>query len=70
MKYIVIEIQTSADGTVGNIVTAHDTRNEAESKYHATLATAATSGRPCHAALLVESDGTLLDTYCYKKEAE
>lgn len=57
MKYIVIEMQTNADGTVGNIVTAHDTRNEAESKYHAVLSAAAVSSLPCHTAILVASDG-------------
>lgn len=31
MKYIVIELQTNADGNVGNIVKAYDGRDAAES---------------------------------------
>jgi protein-L-isoaspartate O-methyltransferase len=66
MKYIVIEIQTATDGTVGNIVTAHETRSEAESKYHSVLAAAAVSAMPQHAAALLASDGTLIDSRCYE----
>jgi len=66
MKYIVIEIQTAADGTVGNLVTAHETRSEAESKYHSVLASAAISSIPQHAAALLASDGTLVDSRCYE----
>ena len=70
VKYIVIEIQTNADGTVGNLVTAHDTRNAAESAYHSVLAAAAVSSLPHHAAVLLTSTGSLLDTRCYEhKEA-
>ena len=60
MKYIVIEIQTNQDGTVGNIVWDYDSRYEAESKYHSILASAALSSLPCHTAVLVQSDGMLL----------
>lgn len=66
VKYIVIEIQTNADGTVGNLVTAHDTRNAAESAYHSVLAAAAISALPYHAAVLLTSTGSLLDTRCYE----
>lgn len=68
MKYLVIEIQTNADGTVGNIVTAHDTRNAAESAYHSVLASAAISQLPMHAASLLASDGTLIDSRCYEHD--
>lgn len=57
MKYVVIELQTNKDGTVGNIVTSHETENEAFSKYHAVLSAAALSELPCHAAMLIQSDG-------------
>ena len=66
MKYVVIELQTNSDGTVGNLVTAHDTRNAAESAYHSVLAAAAISALPKHAAVLLTSDGTLLDSRCYE----
>ena len=57
MKYLTIEIQTNADGTVGTIVTPHDTRNAAESTFHTILAAAAISELPCHAAVLITSEG-------------
>lgn len=67
-KYIVIELQTYADGTVGNIVTAHDTRDDAESKFHTVLAAAAISQLPCHAAICVANDGFLIGNQCYRHE--
>lgn len=65
MKYIVIELQTAADGTVGNIVTSHDSRDLAESKYHTVLAAAAVSNLPCHAAMLMTSEGFMLESKAY-----
>ena len=44
MTFIVIEVQTNADGTVGNIVTSYTDRNLAEQKYHMILASAAIIG--------------------------
>lgn len=37
MKYIVVELQTNNDGTVGNLVDAYDNRDQAESKFHLVL---------------------------------
>lgn len=68
MQYIVIEIQTNSDGTIGNIVTAYADRNQAESAYHSVLASAALSKLPRHAAVLVMNDGTLLESRCYEHE--
>ena len=69
MKYIVIELQTAANGSVSNIVTAYDTRNEADSAYHSILASAALSTLPSHAAVLMTSDGNVLRNECYTNEA-
>ena len=69
MKYLVLEIQTNADGTVGNLVTAYDTRNEAESAYHTVLAAAALSSIPCHAAVLLTSEGFTLEYRKYENAA-
>jgi len=68
MKYLVIEIQTNADGTVGNLVYSYDDRNEAESKYHAVLAAAAISALPMHTCDLIQADGGLLARQCYVHE--
>jgi len=70
VKYLVIEIQTNTDGTVGNLVFAYDNRNEAESKYHAVLAAAAISALPMHTCDLIQADGVLLARQCYTHEAE
>jgi hypothetical protein len=70
MKYLVIEIQTNADGTVGNLVFAYDDRNQAESKYHAVLAAAAISELPMHTCDLIQADGILLARQCYVHEQE
>ena len=64
--FIVIELQTQADGTVANIVTDHATQAEAESKYHSVLAAAAVSELPCHSAVLVSEEGFPLMHQCYK----
>ena len=66
MSYIVIEIQTYADGSVGNLVTAHETLNEAEAKFHLVLAAAAVSELPLHAASLLQADGRLLNCQSYE----
>lgn len=65
MKYLTIEIQMAEDGTVSHIATAHDTKAEAESKFHAVLSYAATSGLRSHACALLDSEGQVLDTRCY-----
>lgn len=68
MKYIVIELQTMDNGSVANIVTAHDTREQAESKYHLVLSAAAVSALPAHAAALIDSEGGVMESRCYRSE--
>lgn len=71
ISYLTIELKTNAEGgTAAEVVYTGVDRRVAEKKYHETLATAATSGRPCHAAMLVQGDGTLIDTYAYVTESE
>ena len=41
MTFLVIEIQTNTDGTVGNLISAYTERNLAEQKYYTVLAAAA-----------------------------
>ena len=64
--FIVVELQKSADGQVGNIVTAHETQAEAESKYHSVLAAAAVSDLPVHAATLLSEEGFSVANKCYR----
>lgn len=66
MKYIVIELQTNTDGTVGNLVWAYDTRQLAEQKYFLVLSAAAVSALPVHAAVLLTSEGRMIYSQCFK----
>lgn len=70
MKFIVIELQTNADGTVGNLVYSYDTRAEAESKYHAVLSAAAVSALPIHAAVLMDNTGIVYGQQMYEHTTE
>ena len=65
MKYIVIELQENADGTVGNSPFAFDDALEAESKYHAILSVAAKSSVLHHSAFLIDSYGGYRNSQCY-----
>ena len=70
--YIVIEIQTMQDGSIGNFVFSYDDRNEAEAKMHTVLATAALSSLPRYAAVLLDNNGSRLggDVYIHESEPE
>ena len=69
MNYVCIELKTNDQGgTAADVLYTGADRNYAESVYHKTLATAATSGRLCHAAVLLQSDGLVLDSYSYAKQ--
>lgn len=70
MKFIVFEIQTHADGTVGTLVNTADTYNEAKSIYHTKLAAAAISTVPIHAVVILNSDGVVSDQESYRHEVE
>lgn len=55
--YIVIELQTDANGHVGNIVTTYDNLPEAESKFYTICASAALSSVPVHSAVILNNTG-------------
>lgn len=64
--YIVMEIQTNSDGTVGTLVNSYADRDHAESSYHTILAAAALSSLPCHAAVLLTEQGLILANGYYE----
>ena len=70
MKYMVSEIQTASDGTVGNIVTTYDDRLDAESAYYTILAAAAKSALLMHTAMLYTNDGNLIMSNNYVHVSE
>ena len=67
MKYVVIEIQDTND-TISTLVTTHDTREEADSKYYQILSYAAVSNLPKHAASLLTDTGKCLKNDYYERE--
>lgn len=66
-----MEIQKASDTQVATLVTTHADRNEAESKYHTVLASAAVSAVPLHSAVLMDDSGYTLknDTYVHGSDA-
>lgn len=65
MKYLVVEIQKTENGAVGNLVYAYDSLNAAQSKYHSVLAAAAISKLPCHSAVLMNETGVCISHECF-----
>ena len=68
MKYVTIELQTAADGTVSNLTTVWSTRSEAESAFHTILAAAAQSGLSAHSCTMLDSEGHAINWQCYKSD--
>ena len=69
MKYLVIELQTNAENQVATIVTSHDSKLEAEAKFHTVLAAAAVSSVRQHGAMMFTSTGKFLESDCYTHPA-
>ena len=68
MKYIVIEIQKSADGTVSiPPINTYDSFFEALSRYHTILAAAAISDVPVHTAVVLNEVGQEIRMDSYNK---
>ena len=65
--YIVIELQKNAEGQVANLVTAHNSLAEAESKFYSILAAAAVNDVPVHSAIIVSEEGFPVKHQCYKR---
>lgn len=66
--YIVIEIQTYDNGTVGTLVNQYDTLQEAESKFHTVLAAAAVSSLPVHSAMIITGGADTVRAEHYEHE--
>ena len=65
MNYIILETQTSQDGTVGTLVYSFTDENQAESKYHEVLQYAAISKAAKHAAFFLTDDGIYVKSERY-----
>ena len=68
MKYIVIEIQKAANGTVSiPPLNTYDSLFDAMSRYHTILATAAVSDVPVHTAVVLNELGQQIRLDSYDK---
>ena len=65
MIFIVIEIQTYTDGTIGTLVNSYNNFRDAEIKYHTVLSAAAISDLPKHACVVLGNDGEFILNKCY-----
>ena len=68
--FIVIEIQKTDDSTVATLVSSHETRKEAESKYHTVLAYAAISELRTHSAMIMTDEAIPIKYEYYENVPE
>lgn len=71
MAFLTIELKTNDQGgTAAEVLYSGIDLKVAEQKYYQTLATAATSGRPRHACVILDSDGMTMAQRSYVTETE
>ena len=58
--FIVIELQRNGN-QMGNIVTAHETLQDAQHKFHTVAAAAAISSVEKHSVVLLDDDGFIIE---------
>jgi len=65
--YLVMEMQSTDSGIATLPPTTHSTREEAESRFHSILASAAVSSVPIHTAIMIDEMGyPVRPPECYK----
>lgn len=68
MAYVAIELVTKQDNTFTVSTYKKETRDEAEKAFHSILSGAATSTNKIHAAAILNPEGSLLKSECYKHD--
>lgn len=68
MAYVAVEQKLKIDGSYEVSTFKKETRDEAERAFHSILSGAATSEHPVHSACILNPEGKLLKTECYKHE--
>ena len=66
-KYIVVEMQ---NGIVGTNAWTYDSRDDAEVKMYQVLSEVVKSPVAVHTVMLVTDEGFVLETRCYKHDAQ
>ena len=69
-KFIISEIQTNADGSVGILNYTENEQNNAESVYYQKMAAAAISKVPIHTVVLMKNNGAVLMSGYYDHTEE
>ena len=64
--FAVMELQYTEANGLATIVTAYQSSNEAEQKYHQILSAAAISNIDTHSAVLMREDGQVIKCESYK----
>jgi len=67
--YIVVELQKNGD-QMGNIVTSHDTLQDAQYKFHTVAAAAAISTVEKHSVVLLNDDGFPIERVSYEHKQD
>lgn len=67
-NYLVVELQTYADGSGGALKEQFNDKSLAEQNFHQVLAAAAVSQCPVHAAVLLDFSGNLIKREKYTHE--
>ena len=65
--FIVIELQRNGN-QMGNIVTAHETLQDAQYKFHTVAAAAAISSVEKHSVILLDDDGFTIEKTIFEHE--
>lgn len=68
--YIVIELQTNSDGTIGNFVWTFSSKEQAFAKYHDVLSKAAVSALLVHAAVILDNKGLQIAAQAFEHEQQ
>lgn len=66
--YTIIEMQTENAQTAVVTPITRDTRDEAESEWHRIMSTAAMSTVDIHSAVILNEEGQIIKTGCYKHD--
>lgn len=69
MNFIILEMQTNAEGATACLVDAFSDRQKAEQKYHDALSHAAVSGLPVHSVMMLTNTGRFLKEESYTNQA-
>ena len=65
-NYVAIELKTDFEGKFTVSTFKKETRDDAEKAYHSILSVAATSATLVHGATILNEEGKVLKTECYK----